>query len=62
MSEVPLYWRLQGDRLHAPGFELHLGGGVRIPPENARKSGRHGVQYVAQCVVACAALTLVVWQ
>ena len=24
-------------------------------------SGRHGVQYVAQCV-ACAALTLVVWQ
>ena len=24
-------------------------------------SGRHGLQYVAQCV-ACAALTLVVWQ
>ena len=36
-------------------------GGVRIHPENARMSGRHGVQYVAQCV-ACAALTLVVWQ
>ena len=30
-------------------------------PEHARMSGRHGVQYVAQCV-ACAALTLVVWQ
>ena len=38
-----------------------LGGGVRIHPENARMSGRHGVQYVAQCV-ACAALTPVVWQ
>ena len=38
-----------------------LGGGVRIHPGNARLSGRHGVQYVAQCV-ACAALTLVVWQ
>ena len=38
-----------------------VGGGVRIHPENARMSGRHGVQYVAQCV-ACAALTLVVWQ
>ena len=38
-----------------------VGGGVRIHPENARKSGRHGVQYVAQCV-ACAALTPVVWQ
>ena len=35
--------------------------GVRIHPENARMSGRHGVQYVAQCV-ACAALTLVVRQ
>jgi len=34
---------------------------VRIHPENARMSGRHGVQYVAQCA-ACAALTLVVWQ
>ena len=32
-----------------------VGGGVRIHPENARMSGRHGVQYVAQCV-ACAAL------
>jgi len=38
-----------------------VGGGVRIHPENARKSGRHGVQYVAKCV-ACAALTLDVWQ
>ena len=38
-----------------------VGGGVRIHPENARLSGRHGVQYVAQCV-ACAALTPVVWQ
>ena len=40
---------------------VFVGGGVRIHPENARMSGRHGVQYVAQCV-ACAALTLVVWQ
>ena len=38
-----------------------VGGGVRIHPENARMSGRHGVQYVAQCV-ACAALAPVVWQ
>ena len=38
-----------------------VGGGVRIHPENARMNGRHGVQYVAQCV-ACAALTPVVWQ
>ena len=38
-----------------------VGGGVRIHLENARMSGRHGVQYVAQCV-ACAALTPVVWQ
>ena len=38
-----------------------VGGGVRIHPENARLSGRHGVQNVAQCV-ACAALTPVVWQ
>ena len=38
-----------------------LEGGVRIHPENARMSGRHGVQNVAQCV-ACAALTPVVWQ
>ena len=29
-------------------------------PKNARMSGQHGVQHVAQCV-ACAALTLVVW-
>jgi hypothetical protein len=41
--------------------EERVGGGVRIHPENARMSGRHGVQYVAQCV-ACAALTPVVWQ
>ena len=38
-----------------------VGGGVRFHPKNARMSGRHGVQYVAQCV-ACAALTLVVRQ
>ena len=42
-------------------FEERVGGGVRIHPENARMSGQHGVQYVAQCV-ACAALTPVVWQ
>ena len=44
-------------------LDLHciVEGGVRIHPENARMSGRHGVQYVAQCV-ACAALTPVVWQ
>ena len=36
-------------------------GGVRIHPDDARLSGRHGVQYVAQCV-ACAALAPVVWQ
>ena len=29
--------------------------------QGGRMRGRHGVQYVAQCV-ACAALTLVVWQ
>ena len=45
----------------APLRWCDVGGGVRIRPENARLSGRHGVQYVAQCV-ACAALTLVVWQ
>jgi hypothetical protein len=38
-----------------------VGCGVRIHLENAHMSGRHGVQYVAQCV-ACAALTLAVWQ
>ena len=38
-----------------------VGGGDRIHPENDRRGGQHGVQYVAQCV-ACAALTLVVWQ
>jgi len=42
-------------------FATGVGGGVRIHPENARMSGRHGVQYVSQCV-ACAALTLVGWQ
>jgi hypothetical protein len=36
-------------------------GGVRIHPGNACMSGRHGEQYVAQCVV-CAALPLTVWQ
>ena len=36
-----------------------VGGGVRIHPKNARMSGCHGVQYVAQCV-ACAVLALVV--
>ena len=36
-------------------------GGVRIHPENARMSGRHRIQYVAQCV-ACAALALVFWE
>jgi hypothetical protein len=44
-----------------PRRAASVGGGVRIHPDNARMSGRHGVQYVAQCV-ACAALTLVVWQ
>ena len=43
------------------GIHTGVGGGVRIHPENARMSGRHGVQYVAQCVT-CAALTPVVWQ
>ena len=42
-------------------YEKRVGGGVRIHPENARMSGRHGVQYVAQCV-ACAALMPAVWQ
>ena len=42
-------------------FPCSVGGGVRIHPEKARMSGRHGVQYVAQCV-ACAALAPVVWQ
>ena len=41
--------------------DMFSGKGVRIHPENARMSGRHGVQYVARCV-ACAALTLVVRQ
>ena len=50
------------DNTEARGmFREAVGGGVRIHPENARMSGRHGVQYVAQCV-ACAALTPVVWQ
>ena len=38
-----------------------LGGEFRIHPENARRSGRNGAQYVAQCV-ARATLTQVVWQ
>ena len=38
-----------------------VGGGVRIHSKNARMSGRHGAQYVAQCV-AYVALTLVVSQ
>ena len=42
-------------------FEQIVGGGVRIPLKNTRMSGRHRVQYVAQCV-AGAALTLVVLQ
>jgi len=65
MSEVPLCVWTRGCGLKSPqGCGLtwtHVGGGVRIHPENARMSGRHGVQYVAQCV-ACAALTLVVCQ
>ena len=53
----------RGCGLSSTGFLLSefVGGGVRIHPENARMSGRHGVQYVAQ-FVACAALTPVVWQ
>ena len=44
-----------------PSLLEYVGDEVRIHPENARMSGRHGVQYMAQCV-ACAALTPVVWQ
>ena len=51
--------RLEGVRVLLE--DLAVGGGVQIHLESARVSGRHGVQYVAQCV-ACAALTLVVWQ
>ena len=51
--------RLEGVRVLLE--HLAVGGGVQIHLESARVSGRHGVQYVAQCV-ACAALTLVVWQ
>ena len=53
----------QRQRLYSPRDHLshYTGGGVRIHPENARMIGRHGVHFVAQCV-ACAALTLVVWQ
>jgi len=47
--------RFRGAVLCCPAIQ------VRIHPVNARMSGRHGVQYVAHCV-ACAALTLVVWQ
>jgi len=49
------------NRALCSSFPNNVGGGVRIHPENTRKSGRHGVQYVAQCV-ACAALRPVVWQ
>ena len=49
-------------RARVPARQIvNVGGGARIHPENAHMSGRHGVQYVAQCV-ACATLTLVVWQ
>ena len=40
---------------------LLLRSGVRNHPENARMIGRRRELYVAKCV-ACAALTLVVWQ
>ena len=50
----------KGFKLKPFFYKICVGGGVRIHPTNARMSGRHGVQYVAQCV-ACAALTLVVW-
>ena len=36
--------------LHVNDCPPAVGGGVRIHPENARMSGRHGVQYVARCV------------
>ena len=52
---------LEEDQVVVLHYLPPVGGGVRIHPENARKSGRHGVQCVAQCV-ACAALTLDVWQ
>ena len=35
------------------GVWIVVWGEVRIHPENARMSGRHGVQYVAQCVQGC---------
>ena len=54
--------RKGNDLMNSYDFHLKIvGGEVRIHPENARMSGRHGVQYVAQCV-ACAALTLFFWQ
>ena len=56
---------LEEERNHGEACLVHVrepvGGGVRIHPENARMSGRHGEQYVAQCV-ECAALAPVVWQ
>ncbi len=64
MSQVLLYGESRtggSGRAIGQEKEKRVGGGVRIHPENARMSGRHGVQYVAQCV-ACAALSLVVWQ
>jgi len=36
-------------RIHAARTSLQPGGGDRIHPENARKSG-HGAQLLAQCV------------
>ena len=51
----------RGARIVINGCYLRVGGGVRIHPENVRMRGRQRVQYVAQCV-ACAALTLAVWQ
>ena len=60
-------WKKRSDAaLRASGRQVEGGGGVaggvgRIHPENCRMRGRHGLQYVAQCV-ACAALTPVVWQ
>ena len=53
--------RVAGPGPHSPLRSPPVEGGARIHPENARMSCRHGKQYVAQCV-ACAALTMVVWQ
>jgi len=61
VSSFSLSLREEEGYRQQPDTACFVGGGVRIHPENARMSGRHGVQYVAECV-ACAALTLVVWQ